>query len=586
MTIPSFLYKILLKKLAKKYDIGIAINKVKLKSLFSISLNEFTITKPDLIINIPEVRINISLFKIIKHIDICKGLIIHIAHIKIEKKNDLQDFHSESIDNNINRYIYLFEEKIYVLLIKCIKYRFNRYFKLLSISKISILIKNREFLLYSILAENEIISFSCAIPGQHSSINFNFRFRQNIKENNISFKLNADGNVISFCNGLGEINYSNSDSGEFEIISKITIENIKVNVDRLAEYEVFFSSLSVDFKLKNKGKSFILAEESSILLENIPFSVSFIHDESEIDIIKLILYSDIDSQLILQKFPFVSKLGFQNVSIRGNMFLRCRMIFNLADIYEYFFCIDILENNIVIENLGDLNFDYLKKSFIFQRTEEDGCKIDIPVTEINSGMLDRYEKNRLPFIKIFLFSEDPDFYKHNGIDIFFIGYALVTNLASAKFARGGSTISMQLVRNLYLNFNKNLARKLEEFIIAIFIENVFNIPKDRILELYFSIIEFGPGIYGIDKGALFYFGKLIQDLTLIEIIVITYIVPRPVHFYNALLEKSPQLVKNLKTYIPTFSKKLENNNIISVEDNLNIGTEICFTLTFGSISLI
>ena len=102
-------------------------------------------------------------------------------------------------------------------------------------------------------------------------------------------------------------------------------------------------------------------------------------------------------------------------------------------------------------------------------------------------------------------TEDRAFQSHKGVRWDLIGKAIKLNLEQARFAYGGSTITQQLVKNLFLSREKTLSRKLEELIISWELERRYN--KNEILELYVNVIEYGPDIYGVRKAAHYYFGK-------------------------------------------------------------------------------
>ena len=104
-------------------------------------------------------------------------------------------------------------------------------------------------------------------------------------------------------------------------------------------------------------------------------------------------------------------------------------------------------------------------------------------------------------------SEDGAFFYHRGFLPDAMREALIHDLEVRKFARGGSTISMQLVKNVFLNRNKNIARKLEEALIVWLIETEHLTPKARMYEVYLNIAEWGPMVYGIHEAASFYFNK-------------------------------------------------------------------------------
>jgi monofunctional biosynthetic peptidoglycan transglycosylase len=109
-----------------------------------------------------------------------------------------------------------------------------------------------------------------------------------------------------------------------------------------------------------------------------------------------------------------------------------------------------------------------------------------------------------------LVAEDSGFWRHEGIDFEQMKESMELNLERLEFARGGSTITQQLAKNLYLSPSKNPIRKVREILIARRLEA--ELPKQRILELYLNLIEWGDGIYGAEAAARSYFGKSAADL--------------------------------------------------------------------------
>lgn len=110
--------------------------------------------------------------------------------------------------------------------------------------------------------------------------------------------------------------------------------------------------------------------------------------------------------------------------------------------------------------------------------------------------------------------EDSRFYTHHGFDIEAIGRASLVNLQYGRIEEGASTITQQLVKNLFLSSEQTFDRKIEELILALDLETVYE--KEEILELYLNTIYFGSNFYGIKDAAKGYFNKLPKDLTLEE----------------------------------------------------------------------
>jgi monofunctional biosynthetic peptidoglycan transglycosylase len=128
-------------------------------------------------------------------------------------------------------------------------------------------------------------------------------------------------------------------------------------------------------------------------------------------------------------------------------------------------------------------------------------------------------------------SEDGSFYDHHGFDWFELKQSIKKDLKTGHFSRGGSTITQQLAKNLYLNKEKSLFRKLREAIIASQIEDMLD--KEEILEKYFNVVEFGPKIYGIQAGAKFYFNKKVSELTIAEGAWLAMLLPNPTKNYQS-----------------------------------------------------
>jgi len=163
--------------------------------------------------------------------------------------------------------------------------------------------------------------------------------------------------------------------------------------------------------------------------------------------------------------------------------------------------------------------------------------IHLEPEEIGSIMGPKMESRRpvalsaiSPFVQnAVIASEDARFYSHIGIDVLAIGRALVTNLREQRFAQGGSTITQQLAKNVFLSPKKTFGRKLREAELALILELRYS--KKQILEMYLNKIYFGQegprGIYGIEEAAGFYFSKTAKDISLEEAALLAGIIRSP-----------------------------------------------------------
>src|SRR5215467_1569614 len=124
-----------------------------------------------------------------------------------------------------------------------------------------------------------------------------------------------------------------------------------------------------------------------------------------------------------------------------------------------------------------------------------------------------------------LIAEDSAFFQHSGYDIDEIKESVKRDWREKRFARGASTITQQLAKNLYLSTSRNPLRKVREFFIAQELER--SLSKQRIFEIYLNVIEWGDGIYGIEPAARRYFGKSASELLPEEGGILAAMIPNP-----------------------------------------------------------
>lgn len=126
-----------------------------------------------------------------------------------------------------------------------------------------------------------------------------------------------------------------------------------------------------------------------------------------------------------------------------------------------------------------------------------------------------------------LICEDSRFHAHAGFDFQALENALKDDLKQGRFARGASTLSMQLAKNLYLGKEKTLGRKLQEALLTMLLEQ--QLDKRRILELYLNVVELGPGLYGVGDAAQYYFAAPARSLTLGQSLYLASLLPNPTY---------------------------------------------------------
>ena len=128
-------------------------------------------------------------------------------------------------------------------------------------------------------------------------------------------------------------------------------------------------------------------------------------------------------------------------------------------------------------------------------------------------------------INAVLVAEDPRFFGHQGVDWEAVRESVEANVRRGRFARGGSTITQQLAKNLFFTTRKSPTRKLREFLVARWLEE--DLTKKRILEIYLNVIEWGDGLYGCGAAAELYYGKPAVALDETEVAGLAAMIPSP-----------------------------------------------------------
>jgi transglycosylase-like protein len=199
--------------------------------------------------------------------------------------------------------------------------------------------------------------------------------------------------------------------------------------------------------------------------------------------------------------------------------------------------------------------EFLRRPFRYHPAEAEGVTLDV-----RAGAPDFVPLGEVPplFLRTLLISEDAGFYGHPGVDVAEIPLAWTTNLERGTSARGASTITQQLVKNLFLSKDKSYGRKLEEAALALLVDAA--VPKARILEIYVNVIEWGPNIFGLVPAARHYFGKAPADLTPKEMAFLVSLIPSPVRYHQA--HTAGRLGPGMEQLVATLLAKLKSVDAI------------------------
>ena len=200
----------------------------------------------------------------------------------------------------------------------------------------------------------------------------------------------------------------------------------------------------------------------------------------------------------------------------------------------------------------------LKTDFVHEVEMPNGTRRAIDVSPSSPDFVPLGDVPPL-FVRALLLAEDAGFFGHRGVDLSEITVALATDWARGSAARGASTLTQQLAKNLFLSRERSLGRKLQELALTLLLESALG--KNRILEIYLNIIEWGPGIYGLRPAARHYFGKEPRDLSVKEMVFLVALIPGPVKYQRSFA--AGELSPGFETLVTHLLNKLRSLEVLS-----------------------
>jgi len=203
------------------------------------------------------------------------------------------------------------------------------------------------------------------------------------------------------------------------------------------------------------------------------------------------------------------------------------IIWAVFQVAQYFHILDIraLRSN-PPHTTAFIEADHMRLHNEFMTAQRNGVR-PLPDTTIRWTWvpLDSIPKT---LVDLVLVAEDSKFYSHDGFDLEEIEYAMVANHQANKPMRGASTITQQVAKNLYLASDKEMQRKAREAAISLLLEHYLG--KDRILETYLNVAQFGHGVFGVREAARYHFGEELENLTQDQMLSLVCLLPSPEHW--------------------------------------------------------
>ena len=552
----------------ERNKLTISIKQAKFEGLGTVSLNEITVVPDslDTLLSVAHFKVKVNLLPIligrIKIAElIVKGANLQLVNLSgkrnfeflLKNKKDTTKLVNSNVDlahiadNLINDLLYKVPARLDIqdCNLKVIDNR-NQF----NIAAKAIQILNNRFYSTFILNNNESIWHAEGnVYPESKKLNMQF-YAENKKvelpyiEQKFGLKINFD----TVSTRMDAIDYQ---SGNLSISGNWHIHNLLLKHTKLAQKEVIVPRAAIDCKMLI-GENFISIDSSSIAtLGNIkihPF-VKYTIAPQKIYELKINTVKT-DAQQFINSFPVGLFESIEGMKVAGQLSYHLNFYLDSKDPWHCKFDSKLARDNFKIIQFGNVNFQKANGSFIHTAFEGGRAVKSMIVGPESFGFtpyaqITDYLKNAL------LTSEDPLFFSHRGFYEEAFRQSIATNFVAGRFKRGGSTISMQLVKNLFLTRNKTIARKLEEVLIVWMIENGRLIDKQRMFEVYLNIIEWGPNVYGVTDAARFYFDKFPSELNLGESIFLASIVPKPKRFKASFLPDA-----ELKPYMHKYFKMI------------------------------
>lgn len=347
----------------------------------------------------------------------------------------------------------------------------------------------------------------------------------------------------------------------------MTIANLKLNHTKIASKDVILKNAKFDYRFL-LGSDFISIDSSStIQLNKIKFHPYVAYETEKDTVYKLrITIPKMKAQDFITSLPNGLFTHFQGMEASGTFDYKLNFAFNQNKPNQLVFDSQLKKENLKITKYGEANLNKLNGEFVYRALINKVLQRPVLIGAANSNYtsLDQIS----PYLrKSVLTTEDPSFFLHHGFISEAFKQSIVKNIKTKKFSRGASTISMQLVKNVFLSREKTVSRKLEEILLVYILENNKIVSKERMLEVYFNIIEWGPNVYGIGEASRFYFQKAPSELSLNECLYLARIIPSPKKFMYQFNDQG--MLKNFAVQQETFLTNIMfRRGLLTPEDTI------------------
>lgn len=349
-----------------------------------------------------------------------------------------------------------------------------------------------------------------------------------------------------------------------EVDGIFAYENLKVHHRRLSDSTIILPQAEMEGGLQFAENYIALREYSTIRVKDFSLSPQVkltLKPSKQVDL--AIHTGMFQAQDFFDALPKGLFQNVEDVKVEGSIAYDLDFSMDLDKPDDLTFVSKIDDEDLKVLSWGSANIDSLNKSFVYDAYNDTVLVKRFVVGPENPNFR---RLDQIPYVlkTTVRNTEDPFFYQHNGFEQEAFKLSIATNVKEKKFKRGASTISMQLIKNVFLHRKKTLNRKFEEILLVWLMEASGRVSKDRLFEIYLNVIEWGKNVYGITEAANYYFKKKPEDLTLGESLFLSSIIPRPktgLTSFDYTGHLKPWVQRHFNTYGSIMQKLGELNNV-------------------------
>lgn len=406
------------------------------------------------------------------------------------------------------------------------------------------------------------------------------RFQINSNENLLSAGISSIGNAwLPFLDlenkpkvSVQNISFHIKQNQPNEFLIQASVDSMNINYWRIASETVSFPLLAINSNLRLRDNTLEIDSSSVLKIHKVEMKANgYIMPVNNLKLqTNLSFHTSADS--FFSSLPDGIFFLFNGMKAKGNIAFDFHLFLDLNNPDSLELNSNLSSSDLRIEKYGKENFSNINNTFVFDAFDGDRYVKSILVGKENPGFVPLSEISQYLQYAV-LTSEDPSFFYHRGFISDAFRESMIENIKAKRFVRGGSTISMQLVKNVFLSREKTISRKLQEMLIVWLIENQHLVSKERMFEIYLNVIEWGPGIYGIKDAAHFYFNKTPAQLSLAESIFLAGIIPRP-KYYKYSFDQGGNLKPYLASYYRIISNRMLAKTWITPLDTFNLEPQV------------